>query len=114
MEQETLSCSRKIITWNTGRFYCNAGQRISAIELPSGKVAFFDFDRQVFGVTKDVFDIKTYPGDLISFVMNQYDTRLYNTCGIHDAAGDKYRDFKACMRDAAVDQSDTFVWNWTV
>ena len=35
----------KTLAFNTGRQYSEAGQRIAAIELPSGHIAMLDLDR---------------------------------------------------------------------
>jgi hypothetical protein len=43
--------SRKIISFNTGRGYTEAGQRIAATQLDDGRVLFVDIDRGIEYVT---------------------------------------------------------------
>lgn len=39
------------LAFNTGRAYSTEGQRIAAAQLPDGRVAFYDVDRVIDGVT---------------------------------------------------------------
>ena len=41
--------------WNTGRGYSRAGQRIAVKVLSDGRVAFYDIDRMIDGVTLNQF-----------------------------------------------------------
>ncbi len=62
----------KIISFNTGREYSSCGQRIAAVKLSTGNIAFVDHDRGLDGVTPPVdalIDEKKYP----EFVMRHYD-----------------------------------------
>lgn len=41
----------KILAFNTRRFYSAQGQRIAAMAMPGGVVAFLDLDRGIWGTT---------------------------------------------------------------
>lgn len=71
--------SAGILTWNTGREYGEAGQRIAAIVLPStGQVAFMDVDRGISGTTRNALpDYSSIP-TIKSFLMEEYDEGRYN------------------------------------
>lgn len=69
-------------TWNTNRGYTNQGQRIAALILEDGRVAFYDVDRQIHGIT--TASCRGPEGDrhptgreLIAFVMQEYDYTAY-------------------------------------
>jgi hypothetical protein len=45
--------SKKIISFNTGRGYTEAGQRIAATQLDDGRVLFVDIDRGIDYITSE-------------------------------------------------------------
>jgi hypothetical protein len=47
IQLEGENMSRKIISFNTGRWYTEAGQRIAATQLDDGRVVFVDIDRGI-------------------------------------------------------------------
>lgn len=67
----------KIVTWNTGRQYSEDGQRMSAVCLPTGQVAFMDVARGVDGVTSKVIEESSSDQELQRFVMTEYDAGRY-------------------------------------
>lgn len=60
--------------WNTGRKYSAKGQRIAAIKMNDGKVAFADVDRYVIGITLTECETE----DVQRFVMQEYDQGNYS------------------------------------
>lgn len=74
--------------WNTGRGYSRAGQRIAVKVLSDGRVAFYDIDRMIDGVTLNQF-VDPVLGEAIDqkrlreFLMTEYDHCRYQ-CGLCD------------------------------
>jgi hypothetical protein len=62
------------LTFNTGRGYTAAGQRIAATRLPDGRLMFVDVDRMIDGVTLMSFD---HGGWGMTDVMACYDSNAY-------------------------------------
>lgn len=64
---------REIITWNTGRRYSSAGQRIAAgICVEDHKIHFADVDRMIVGVlNSDTIDLDA------DAVLREYDHNRY-------------------------------------
>ena len=76
--------SLPIITWNTGRWYSEEGQRIAAVTLPDGRIVFLDYDRNIDGVIQPIpapiFDwqeVKHTPRSIADHVMREYDAGDY-------------------------------------
>lgn len=66
-----------LMAWNTGRFYTEKGQRISAIEFRDGRCMFYDIDRDIYGVTR-IAHQPNFHG-MEQFVMDQYDNGFYDS-----------------------------------
>lgn len=68
--------------WNTGRWYSAHGQRIAAVVLESGRVAFMDIDRNISGATRHAFMVRSENPlnhrRLQAFVMREYDNCAYD------------------------------------
>lgn len=68
--------------WNTGRWYSAHGQRIAAVVLESGRVAFMDIDRNISGATRHEFmgrsENPLNHRRLQAFVMREYDNGAYD------------------------------------
>lgn len=97
--------------WNTGLAYSEHNQRISAQLLSDGHVAFFDIDRCIDGVTKEIYhgevigEKEVVPVKLAQFVMKEYDAGRYNR-GLFALEKDKgsfeqLRAFANKLKDAA-------------
>lgn len=68
-----------IHSWDTGREYSDAGQRIAAVVLPStGQVAFVDVDRGISGVTRNALPGYSGIPALKTFLMEEYDRCSYS------------------------------------
>lgn len=76
----------KIHTFNTGRGYTEAGQRIAFLELPDRRAYFYDVDRGIDGVVPaPIFDDE--PVDA-RHILAMYDAGHYE----HDFEAWKHRD----------------------
>lgn len=65
------------ISWNTGRWYTDAGQRMAAARMPSGPVMFVDVDRGIDGIIPAVGKVSVTQ----EWVMSQYDHNNYSGVG---------------------------------
>lgn len=100
MRGQTIS-----VSWNTGRGYSVSGQRISAMVLADGKVAFYDVDREIGGVTTTAFP---QPFEIASnerievtlrhFVLAQYDHGRYT----HDFYDYDHAAIRTALRNDAL------------
>jgi len=83
------------ISFNTGRAYTSAGQRIAARKLDDGRVLFVDIDRGIEYVTAEPIELTS------SAVMAAYDYAC--TGGIYDALPDDAERERVLteLRDAA-------------
>jgi hypothetical protein len=64
---------RQIHCWNTGRPYCEHGQRMAACRIDGQRIAFVDIDRGISGIVADD------PGKFIATtVMAKYDGGDYD------------------------------------
>lgn len=61
-----------VLSFNSGRFYSSHGQRIAAKQLPDGRVAFLDLDRNIDGITLDKVTLSQ------ASVMYAYDQGRYS------------------------------------
>jgi hypothetical protein len=80
--------TQKILSFNTGRWYTEAGQRIAATQLDDGRVVFVDVDRGIRYVTATPCELTQRA------VMRAYD---YNETGCEWAAIPDY-----AMRDRII------------
>lgn len=78
-----------VLKFNTGRFYSASGQRIAAKKLADGRVAFYDLDRNIDGVTRDPVPLAQWA------VVNEYDHGRYSP-GLC-CTGLKDRTVEACL-----------------
>lgn len=62
----------KIISFNTGREYSSCGQRIAAVKLSTGNIAFVDHDRGLDGVTPPVDALMASFADTIPSAINSF------------------------------------------
>lgn len=92
--------------WSTGRTYSPAGQRISAKLLVDGRVAFYDADRMIDGITNN-----RYLGEVIGeaevdvallqdFLLGEYDLCQY-TGGLYDLPYEERNALGQALCDAA-------------
>ena len=79
------------VTFNTGRKYTAAGQRIVAFLFNDGTVIFRDVDRCIDGV----FTNKPTTGLRQSWVMQEYDYNRYEMAAINPDLGQFGRDLIA-------------------
>ena len=79
----------EVLKFNTGRFYSAQGQRIAAKKLGDGRVAFYDLDRNVEGVTREPIPLAQWA------VINEYDHGRYSQ-GLC-CTGLKDRTVEACL-----------------
>ncbi len=63
----------KVISFNTGRLYTANGQRIKAVQMDDGRIAFVDLDRHIAGVFMEDWFAFTPDG-----VMQGYDNGWYS------------------------------------
>ena len=89
--------------WNTNRCYTEAGQRISALILEDGRVAFCDIDRQIAGITQASCkgpngDRQPVTRELIGFVMQEYDYCAY--IGWEPGIDEVFRSLRLAALDA--------------
>lgn len=63
-----------VFAWKTGRNYSQNGQRIAALVLPDNRVAFYDIDREIAGITIPHLPVGA---EIRKFVMNCYDAPKY-------------------------------------
>ena len=102
--------------WNTGRWYSALGQRIAAVVLENGRVAFVDVDRHIGGVTRHEFmgrnDNPLNHKRLQAFVMREYDNCAYDDIAVAMwliSCGDEVEALRAGERSSgphALDPSD--------
>jgi hypothetical protein len=94
-----------VFAWNTGRAYSDSGQRVGAKLLTDRRVAFYDVDRMIDGVTEEKFvwegagDPAVHGNRLQRFVMTEYDHGRYTT-GIRQVAVDDFA-FANALREQA-------------
>lgn len=62
----------EVVAFKTGRSYSENGQRLAVALLPDNRVAFFDVDRFIDGITRIEFG-----DDAIKEVIPSYDQYLY-------------------------------------
>ena len=63
----------KVISFNTGRGYTVHGQRIKAVQLDDGRIAFTDIDRCITAVTDGDYYLFSVNG-----IMHAYDNGWYS------------------------------------
>ncbi len=63
----------KVISFNTGRQYTANGQRIKAVQMDDGRIAFTDIDRCITAVTEDNWLMFTP-----DCIMHAYDSGWYS------------------------------------
>lgn len=90
-----------ITIFNTGRYYGDKGQRIACVVLPNARVAFYDLDRRIDGVTQFLIGAhQTHATFLPKWLMNEYDHGLYDT-GLFKCC-EQWRDLEEELRVAAL------------
>lgn len=70
--------SEQTVTWNTGRKYSAAGQRISAVVSLYGWIAFVDHDRMIDGIVRGGHHGDLSESEIRDRVMTAYDNNLYD------------------------------------
>ena len=83
----------KLIAFNTKRLYTDKGQRIAAVQLSDGSVAFSDVDRGIDYVTTGPCDL-TQSAVMAAYDYNETEGRWYGNDDLTD-------EIKTALRAAA-------------